>query len=420
MKNLLLSSAVLFILFTYQLYSQEYWEITAEIDAGNINFLAVDSSDFIFAATDSGIFRSTDNGNSWLLKGLHSNKVNSIVFDSIDNIIVGSSDGLFLSTNSGESWLPFGLTSLNVRSVSLNSFDHVFAGVYESDSSISGVYRSIDGGISYTRLVEGMDIMQIEAIGIDDNNEVYASTWGAIVSRIYHFINNGEFWNHINLPGGGIYNIVWIHPNGYIFYGNLGIWRSTDVGQTWDDFAMPVYPNVFELSSDGIIFCGTDYEGYFQYGSLFMSTDNGEDWIALNMAGTPPNSDGRSIRSLTLNSKDTVFIGTFGGDIYRSIKLVTDIGEDKFKITKSFALEQNFPNPFNPSTQIKYSLAEKSNVTLKIYDVLGNEVAILVNSNQEAGSYNINFDASNLASGLYIYTLNTGNFTSSKKMMLLK
>jgi hypothetical protein len=86
----------------------------------------------------------------------------------------------------------------------------------------------------------------------------------------------------------------------------------------------------------------------------------------------------------------------------------------------SFALEQNYPNPFNPSTVIKYSLAERSNVTLDVYDVLGKKVASLINSNQEAGTHQINFDASNLASGFYVYTLNTGNFTSSKKMMLIK
>lgn len=96
------------------------------------------------------------------------------------------------------------------------------------------------------------------------------------------------------------------------------------------------------------------------------------------------------------------------------------VGVDDNIIANNFNLEQNYPNPFNPSTTIKYSLAERSAVTLKVYDVLGNEVANLVNTTQEAGSHSINFDASSLSSGLYIYTLNTGNFTSSKKMMLLK
>ncbi|RKZ00576.1 MAG: hypothetical protein DRQ13_00120 [Ignavibacteriae bacterium] len=89
-------------------------------------------------------------------------------------------------------------------------------------------------------------------------------------------------------------------------------------------------------------------------------------------------------------------------------------------IVNEFTLEQNYPNPFNPSTQINYTLAERSNVTIKVYDVLGNEIATLINTTLEAGAYDVNFDASQLSSGLYIYTLNAGNFTSSKKMMLLK
>jgi len=89
-------------------------------------------------------------------------------------------------------------------------------------------------------------------------------------------------------------------------------------------------------------------------------------------------------------------------------------------VVNDFTLEQNYPNPFNPSTIIKYSLADQNPVSLKVYDVLGNEVATLVNTTQDVGAYEVNFDASNLASGLYVYTLRAGNFTSTKKMMLLK
>ena len=85
-----------------------------------------------------------------------------------------------------------------------------------------------------------------------------------------------------------------------------------------------------------------------------------------------------------------------------------------------FALEQNFPNPFNPSTQITYTLAKDSEVTLSIYDMLGTKVAELVNAKQTAGSYMINFNAKILSSGVYIYRIDTGNFTASKKLILMK
>lgn len=94
--------------------------------------------------------------------------------------------------------------------------------------------------------------------------------------------------------------------------------------------------------------------------------------------------------------------------------------DDNPSAVNSFELGQNYPNPFNPSTQIKYSISENSNVVLKIFDMLGREVATLVNKTQEAGSYTINFDASKLSSGMYVYSLNAGNYSATKKMMLMK
>jgi len=85
-----------------------------------------------------------------------------------------------------------------------------------------------------------------------------------------------------------------------------------------------------------------------------------------------------------------------------------------------FALEQNYPNPFNPTTQINYSVKEAGLVTLKVYDILGKEIANLVNENKEAGNYSVNFDASQLPSGVYIYNMQSGSFVSSKKMILIK
>ena len=85
-----------------------------------------------------------------------------------------------------------------------------------------------------------------------------------------------------------------------------------------------------------------------------------------------------------------------------------------------YELAQNYPNPFNPTTNISYSIVKSSKVTLKVYDILGREVRTLVNRVQASGKYTVSFNTSNLASGVYFYRINAGDFIATKKLMLVK
>jgi hypothetical protein len=98
---------------------------------------------------------------------------------------------------------------------------------------------------------------------------------------------------------------------------------------------------------------------------------------------------------------------------------VVSVVEDEFQLL-SFQLEQNYPNPFNPDTKIQYQVSSNSQVSLKVFDVLGNEVATLVNEEKPAGNYEVEFNASQLSSGVYFYKLTAGSFTDTKKMILLR
>jgi hypothetical protein len=103
-----------------------------------------------------------------------------------------------------------------------------------------------------------------------------------------------------------------------------------------------------------------------------------------------------------------------------SIKLpLTGIGTEAAPPVR-YVLEQNYPNPFNPATTIRYSLPHKSQVRLTVYNPLGQQVAILVQGQQEAGSYEVKFDGSNLASGVYFYRLQAGSFLEAKKLVIAK
>jgi hypothetical protein len=101
--------------------------------------------------------------------------------------------------------------------------------------------------------------------------------------------------------------------------------------------------------------------------------------------------------------------------------VVTGIAQNNNnRIPETFVLKQNYPNPFNPSTKISYLLPKASEVTLVVYDLLGREVVTLVNEFRTAGTHTVEFNASNLASGVYLYRIEAGDFKDTKKMLLVK
>jgi len=121
-------------------------------------------------------------------------------------------------------------------------------------------------------------------------------------------------------------------------------------------------------------------------------------------------------RNTPVNRKDTVeFMITDGIGIMMMKSFIFT-----YTVPKEFKLEQNFPNPFNPTTKIQYQLPQDARVTLKVYDILGSEVATLVNEEQEAGYKEVQFNGNGIASGMYVYRLQAGEYISTKKMMLLK
>jgi hypothetical protein len=126
-----------------------------------------------------------------------------------------------------------------------------------------------------------------------------------------------------------------------------------------------------------------------------------------------------------VNDSDAVFWGDWSNHSWdanfhlNGTLLPTDVEEDEFLPTQ-FSLEQNYPNPFNPSTKISWQSPIGSHQTLKIYDMLGNEVATLVDEYLEAGNYEVEFSADGLTSGIYFYKLTSGNFSETKKMILLR
>ncbi len=149
--------------------------------------------------------------------------------------------------------------------------------------------------------------------------------------------------------------------------------------------------------------------------------ENTGGWSALGFVDGNGTSSEKNVYSFTDNQplNGTSFYRLKQTDFDGTYKLYDQV-EISFSPVFSFSLAQNYPNPFNPETRINFNVGKAELVTLKVYDVLGSEAALLVNEIKEPGSYSVSFDGSKLASGIYIYKLTAGTFTSVKKMILSK
>ena len=163
-------------------------------------------------------------------------------------------------------------------------------------------------------------------------------------------------------------------------------------------------------------------------GVVFMYTKQGDDWVQEKIFYPEDGGEGSMFGDeievnenfIAIGAPEYRISGIPKGAVYVFPKSATSVEAENGLNPTEFVLEQNYPNPFNPTTSIEYTVPSSEYVTLKVYDILGNEVATIVNEQKQAGTYEVNFNAGNLSSGLYIYKLQAGKFSQVRKMMLLK
>ncbi|MBN8571602.1 MAG: T9SS type A sorting domain-containing protein [Ignavibacteria bacterium] len=199
---------------------------------------------------------------------------------------------------------------------------------------------------------------------------------------------------------------------GKIFVGTaIGVWVSTNSGANWfkRDNGLGADPYVFSfVKVNNTLFAATN-------NWVYKTTNDGLNWILTNFSGqTFQDVD----KLLYYNNK--LYAAAYTGIWVNTDDIVTGIENPSNEIPAAYKLLQNYPNPFNPSTKIEYQIPSQSNVILKVYDFTGKEVQTLVNEIKSAGKYSIDFNASSLSSGVYFYKLETTNFSSVKKMTVIK
>ena len=194
-------------------------------------------------------------------------------------------------------------------------------------------------------------------------------------------------------------------------YGD-GLYYSMDRGGAWyKSTGIPNGSFIYSITVDSL---NNKYVGSWLNGVYYLPGSS--------LTMKPLGLDGFKVSNVAVNKQlNLIYAGTADGKIYKYVpEGATGINNQKSDIPKDYQLYQNYPNPFNPTTKIKFALPYASLVTVKVYDLLGREIKTLLNETKQPGNYEVNFDASRLASGVYFYSIKANNFNSVKKMVFIK
>jgi hypothetical protein len=427
------------------------------------------SENSLLASTLAGLFRTSDGGTRWdvISRGLPF-PVRAIAMQDGDLFAgIGWSGGrepcglVFRSRDDGASWSPQ-ISFLDPVTEFCAKEGFLFAGMYRSvyrsfdqgttwasaDSGLpdppeiytlcasapdapdpgnlfagtgsNGVFLSTNNGTSWTAINDGLplrdsaDYVFVSCLAASEQN-LFAGTGD---SGVYLSTNSGTNWRAVNngLPVNTYVTALAGIPNGdgsiHLLAGtSAGVYRTTDNGATWSaaNAGMPASAvNTFAVTGTNI-FAGIWYQG------VYLSTNGGTTWTEVNSGLVDP-----SVTCLTTGGTH-LYAGTESGLWKRPISdMVTTVSHRTDQTPNTFSLEQNYPNPFNPGTIIRYQLPMVNYVSLKVYDLLGREVATLVNEVKLPGSYTVEWNASGLASGVYFYRLRAGDFADVKKLVVLR
>ncbi len=383
---------------------------------GGSIFALENNSELVIAGTYNGIFVSTNNGLSWTQRnfGIPQIPITSLLVKG-NTIFAGTETqlgvgGIYKSTDNAISWIPAN------NGLTVSAISRIFS-IVASDSALyasaygKGVYKSFDNGDNWFEINSGLTSTAVRNLA-QSSGYIYCATEGGI----YRSSNSGLGWVKLSngLPTGAVFSIGAVGEFVYTSFFTNEIFRSTNYGLFWTDItgglpAAIIPPYAFFGANKYNVFAGT-------YGNGIYHTSNfGVNWTAQSQ-GLP---DSTTVSCFTIKDT-TMFAGTIYGAFRRPVSQLVGIRQISSAVPGSFALEQNFPNPFNPKTVIRFSLSQTQNVTLKVYDILGKETASLINEKMLPGTYEYSFNAANLSSGIYFYKLTAGSFSQTKKMLLSK
>jgi photosystem II stability/assembly factor-like uncharacterized protein len=398
-------------------FASAQWVHASNPHGGPITCFSISGQNLFVGTTGSGVFRSSDNGTTWTPAnaGLGTYGVWSLALAGT-NLFAGTyGGGVFLSTDNGATWTSAsdGLAEPHALALAVDG-RNLFAG------TLGGIFLSTDAGLTWSVVGDDLSNLYVRTLAVN-RGRIYAGTYGG---GVFVSTDTGETWTAANKGLTNTYVLDFAFLGSYIFAGTYGgVFRSAEDASLWEPVNLE---SIGKWSPDNTILEGKAiyslvardaalYVGTYGLGVL-RSTNAGESWM-------PVNAGLGTLDFSVLSVCDTNFyVGTLGGEIWRRpvSEMIAGLEGPPNGLAANFVLEQNYPNPFNPFTIIQYTVGEVSDVVLMVYDMLGRQVAELVNANQAPGSYEVSFDASGLSSGVYFYRLTAGGFTQTRKMLVVK
>src|SRR5690606_160673 len=383
-------AAALILIFFSSVYAQ--WEKVSDINVG-IAGRMVTHNFTVFCYGDNGptiLLRSTDNGSTWNDIAENAPENFSHIYSFNGRLFTVWIDQIYVSDDFGDSWSP--LSTVSIPSGAIIGFTSEGSTLY-AYSNRKLIFKSTDSGNTWQDISinDSRNISLTDFAVLGDLYVAVAATIGAFIS-----VDGGQTWNVINpasaISGTYSFNgtIYGLSFGGGIFRFNINSnqWAASNNGIA-DNGSFQIPKSIYGIGNTVFVLSQGLISNQAVY---YSSTDNGETWVPLNMDGiTFTNSTG-SLDFITANSSYllTFYYGLFDAQntgIYRTpVSITTSVNESDLT-PANFILHQNFPNPFNPSTTIKYEISNTQFVSIKIYDALGNEVAVLVNEEKPAGSY---------------------------------
>jgi photosystem II stability/assembly factor-like uncharacterized protein len=415
------------------IFAQNYW---SRIDSPTDNFLRtlcfLDSLRG-YVAGDSGLILYTSNGgDNWTEQQSNtSGKIVEIFFLNDDmGWALAWSEGLsdffgtyiLTTTNGGNDWIEEEFRQENIFLYAVYFQDSVkgFLG-----GNPGGIFKTTDGGVTWdSAAIANAPFAYFPILKFNFFNDQYGFACGGahdIAGITWKTTDGGDYWVPIDAaytPPDEIWDIYFIDSANVVGVGGdpelfgVGILRSNDAGKSWS------YSELGLIGMARALSFRTDYECWAPVPipeSLIQSVDTANTWTFY------PAIDSSRIYDLAFADSLIGYAVGEGGVILKYKYPIVNSIEGKIEAAvNNFALEQNYPNPFNPITTIKYTLDRESHISLVIYDVLGKEIEKLVDQNQQAGNYEVRWEAKDFPSGIYYYQFKSGDFSDSKKMILLR